>query len=111
MLPEQSTAMRKCLISRKASLGLLILLTAIVVGVCCMLPRVPQPLAYHSFADRGGLLGIPNFGDVASNLPFALIGIWGLAFLKQCHAKPDSSHFIERREQWPYVAVFAGLLL
>jgi len=98
------------LISRKASLGLLILLTAGVALVCCMLPRIPQPLSYHHFADRRSLLGIPNFGDVVSNLPFAVIGLWGLVFLRRSNSNPDG-HFIDRREQWPYLFVFLGLLL
>jgi hypothetical protein len=38
-------------------------------------------MSYHQFADQRAWLGIPNFGDVASNLPFALVGIWGLIFL------------------------------
>jgi hypothetical protein len=45
-----------------------------------MLPRIPQPQTYHLFADRRAFLGIPNFGDVASNIPFAVIGVWGLVF-------------------------------
>jgi hypothetical protein len=61
--------------SRKASLGLLIILTAVVVCVCCRMPRFAQPLSYHLFADRRAFLGIPNSADVASNLPFAAIGI------------------------------------
>ncbi|ADJ29679.1 ceramidase domain-containing protein [Nitrosococcus watsonii] len=39
---------------------------------------IPQDLAYHAFADRRSLLGIPNFFDVISNLPFVLIGILGV---------------------------------
>ncbi|MGD0942096.1 MAG: hypothetical protein ABR905_20575 [Terracidiphilus sp.] len=102
------------MISRKASLGLLVLLTVVIAGICCMIPRIPQPLSYHQFADRRGLVGLPNFGDVASNLPFAVVGIWGLIFLRRCNSNPDGhflGHFIERREQWPYLLVFIGLLL
>jgi hypothetical protein len=99
------------LISRKASLWLLLVLTVVLASVCCFLPRIPQPLSYHLFADRRSFLGIANFGDVASNLPFAVIGIWGLAFLWQSGANPASGRFLERCEQWPYVAVFLGLLL
>ena len=99
------------LISRKASLGLLVLLTAIVVVICCMLPRIPQPLSYHHFADRRSFLGIPNFGDVASNLPFAVIGIWGLVVPATIEFQSGGGHFLDRREQWPYLFVFVGLLL
>ncbi len=75
-----------------------------------MLPRIPQPLSYHHFADRRSFLGIPNFGDVVSNLPFAVVGIWGLVFLGQTNSNPEG-HFLDRREQWPYLFVFVGLLL
>jgi hypothetical protein len=98
------------LISRKSSLGLLVLLTAVVVVVCLILPRIPQPLSYHNFADRRSFLGIPNFGDVASNLPFAVVGVWGLVFLLRSNSR-QTRHFLDRREQWPYVFVFFGLLL
>jgi hypothetical protein len=90
---------------------MLIALAAIMVIVCCLLPRIPQPLSYHHFADRRSLLGIPNFGDVSSNLPFALIGIWGLVFLFRSGSVETARHFVDRRERWPYLFVFAGLLL
>ena len=98
------------MISHKTSLWLLVLLTLVVIVVCIMLQRIPQPLSYHNFADRRSLFGIPNFGDVASNLPFAVIGIWGFVFLRQCSSNPGR-HFLDRRELWPYFFVFAGLLL
>src|SRR5579863_10657414 len=99
------------MISRKASLGLLILLTAIMIMACCFLPRIPQPASYHQFADRRSLLGIPNFGDVLSNLPFAVIGICGLVFLLRTRFRNNPQAFLDERERWPYLFVFAGLLL
>ena len=57
--------------SQRTSMTLLLTLTAAVALIFLLLPRIPQPEAYHLFADRRNLLGIPNFGDVASNLPFA----------------------------------------
>ncbi len=99
------------MISRKASLGMLILLTAIVIVACCLLPRIPQPASYHQFADRRSLLGIPNFGDVVSNLPFAVIGIWGLVFLMRTRFRKNAQTFLDERERWPYLFVFVGLLL
>ena len=35
-----------------------------------LLPRTPQPLSYHHFADARSWLGIANFGGVASNVLF-----------------------------------------
>ena len=105
--------------SRKASLGLLMILAAVVVVVCGMMPRFAQPLSYHLFADRRSFLGIPNFADVASNLPFAVIGIWGIVFLLRIQSGEKAAHFpstfpehfIDRRERVPYLFVFLGLLL
>ena len=37
-----------------------------------------QDQNYHNFADSRPLLGIPNFGDVASNLLFFLVGLAGI---------------------------------
>ncbi len=41
-------------------------------------PPIPQPQDYHHFADRQTMLGIPNFWNVVSNLPFILVGALGL---------------------------------
>ncbi|MES1164011.1 MAG: hypothetical protein ABUL50_13215, partial [Rhizobacter sp.] len=38
---------------------------------------IPQWVGYHAFADTRGWLGLPNAENVLSNLPFALIGVWG----------------------------------
>lgn len=53
-------------------------LSAVAVAIAFLLPPIPQDPAYHAFADRSVLLGIPNFWNVASNLPFVLVGILGL---------------------------------
>jgi hypothetical protein len=68
-------------------------------------------LFYHQFADRRSFLGIPNFGDVTSNLPFAVIGIWGIVLLLRSNPQRIAEHFVDPQERWPYLFVFAGLLL
>lgn len=98
-------------ISRRAGLSLLLILGAVLALVCLSLPRIPQPLSYHLFADQRALLGVPNFGDVASNLPFAAIGIWGLVFIVRSKPDPAASCFLDAREIWPYSFFFFGLLL
>jgi len=79
---------------------------AAVVGIV-FLPRIPQPLSYHNFADQRAFLGIPNFFDVASNLPFLLVGIFGLVFLLR-HGKPKP---LEWPDLLPYVVLFLGVAL
>lgn len=41
---------------------------------------IPQDTAYHQFADTRVILGIPNFQNVISNLPFVLVGMAGVFF-------------------------------
>lgn len=96
-------------ISQKHSVWILAGLTLIVAAVCCMLPRIAQPQWYHLFADQRSLLGIPNFDDVVSDVPFAVLGVWGLAFVVR-HRNGERV-FIDAREAWPFLFVFTGLLL
>lgn len=86
--------------------------TAVLLGVIALfVPPIAQPLAYHHFADQRGWLGIANFGDVVSNLPFAIFGLWGLYFLFSLTPAERSRRFADSREQWPYAVVFLGLVL
>jgi hypothetical protein len=96
------------MMTRPKALAHLLVATAALIVITLLLPRIPQPAAYHNFADHRALLGIPNFLDVISNLPFAIAGLAGLGFLAR---RDSASRFHDRRERWPYAVVFAGLLL
>lgn len=96
------------MISKRAGISLLIVAALIVVLAVLLAPRVPQPDSYHHFADQRPWLGVPRFGDVISNLPFAGIGLWGLAFLA---GRESHRAFTDLRERYPYFLVFFGLLL
>lgn len=88
--------------------SLLLIAPAIIIAIIVLfLPAIPQPLSYHNFADQRGWLGIPNFGDVVSNLPFAIVGLWGLLAL----FTPGKVKFLDSRERWPYLVMFAALIL
>jgi len=52
-------------------------LLAVSLGGLLLLPPVPQDQSYHQFADQRTILGIPNFWNVASNLPFVAVGAAG----------------------------------
>ncbi len=71
----------EALISRSKAPLLLLAVAILIALIALLLPPIPQPLDYHNFADQRAWLGIPNFGDVASNLPFAIVGVCGLIFL------------------------------
>lgn len=61
----------------------------------------PQPLSYHDFADRRALWGIPNFGDVISNLGLVLVGAQAcVVLLRGAHA-PFLQPW-ERPAQWVF---------
>jgi hypothetical protein len=60
-------------------LALLAGLTAVSLAGLALLPKIPQDEAYHLFADRRTLIGIPNFWNVVSNIPFVVVGAAGLA--------------------------------
>jgi hypothetical protein len=80
--------------------------TALSVAAALLFPAMPQPAAYHDFADRRTLLGVANLLDVGSNLAFVLAGTCGLAVVARRRTR-----FERRAERWPYALFFAGLLL
>jgi hypothetical protein len=61
----------------KALLGLWMLW----MGAACFLPAWQQSPDYHAFADQRSLWGLNRAMDVLSNLPFAVMGAWGLTAL------------------------------
>jgi hypothetical protein len=54
---------------------------ASAAALWALMPSVPQPGAYHAFADQRSFLGIPNAADVLSNVAFLAVGILGLVRL------------------------------
>lgn len=96
------------LLSRRAGVWPFFVL-AVAVGIAALLfPRMDLPPSYHHFADQRSWLGIPNFGDVASNIAFFLAGLLGLNFLSR---KSSVGQLTDTRERWPYTLVFLGMLL
>ena len=63
---------------RTHPLGFLSGLAALSLAALLAVPPIPQSRIYHGFADQQALLGIPNFWNVVSNLPFVLVGVLGL---------------------------------
>jgi hypothetical protein len=53
-----------------------VLVAAVVVALVA--PAITRGPTFHLYADRRTWLGIPNAGDVLSNLPFVVVGIVGL---------------------------------
>lgn len=91
----------------KKALGLW-LLAAAVAALAWLLPRFPQPLQYHQFADRHACFGITGCFDTFTNVLFALAGLAGLRFLS---SEAGRRTFIDRREALPYRLFFIAAIL
>jgi hypothetical protein len=63
---------------RARPLGFLFGLAAISLAALLLVPPIPQSQIYHGFADHQTLVGVPNFWNVVSNLPFLVVGTLGL---------------------------------
>lgn len=90
-------------------LRVLAAISVLVVVVAMLLPPIPQPAEYHQFADRRNFFGIPNFGDVLSNLVFLFSGGAGLLFLWHNHRRSSQTVFRNRNESVPYWVFFSSV--
>lgn len=96
------------MLSARSGVWVFLGLAVLIAVVALLIPRMDLPPSYHHFADQRSWLGIPNFGDVLSNLAFLVSGLCGLTFLSR---EASSNQFGDPRERWPYAILFLGLLL
>lgn len=82
--------------------SLLLFITAFALLATMLHGRIPQDPAYHLFADTRPFAGLPNFGDIFSNLPFLLVGLYGLSRRRRL-TEPGCAG--------AYTALCAGVLL
>ncbi|MCC7227195.1 MAG: hypothetical protein IT507_10940 [Burkholderiaceae bacterium] len=87
-------------------IALVTLITLAAIAAALLIPPMPQPLAYHDFADAREAAGIPNFLNVTSNVGFLVVGIAGLFIALGRRACFQFT--IERR---PYTFFFVGVAL
>src|SRR5687767_11635440 len=82
----------------------LVVATVVAGSLAAIMSQPPfgQDQNYHAFADNRPFFGIPNFGDVASNLAFIVAGLAGL---KVCFSRQLG----EMRSAW--IVMFAGITL
>lgn len=80
----------------------------LALAVALTIPPMPQPLAYHRFADDRVWLGIPHAGDVISNLGFLAAGIFGLTVVssRKCRAAAGGNW-----HRLTYLAFFLGVVM
>ena len=96
------------MVSKNTSIAILLGVTLLIIVIGLMLKPIPQPQAYHSFADQRAWLGVPNAGRCALEHPIrpgrALGTLPFVLALAQIH-------FVDARERWPWVGVSIGLIL
>ena len=93
---------------RKPVVPILVAMAIIGVGLFWIVPPIPQPQWYHDFADKRPFLGIPNFWNVVSNLPFAFLGMWGISWVLSA----DSAEALnDHSARWMYVCLFGAVAL
>jgi hypothetical protein len=95
--------------NRSVKIGIIFFITVAGIIGTFTFPPIPQDQNYFLLADHRSLWGIPNFGDVVSNIPFSVVGILGLLTLKR-HWK-DNTRFTNRLEALPFLVAFIGLIL
>lgn len=83
----------------------LVLVAAVVLVLAFVLPPFAQPQGYHDFADKRAWLGIPNYGDVASNVMFLLVGLVGLSAIRT-----PAVRAMETAARHAYGLMFLGLV-
>ncbi len=77
------------------------LLCTAIVAVFALTPKISQDPSYHNFADQRSLIGIPNAGDVFSNIIFLCVGVKGLYDHRHKFSKVD--------QYWLRILYFVGV--
>lgn len=77
-----------------------------IAAFFALVAPIPQDPAYHAFADNRTMLGIANFWNVMSNLPFLVVGLWGMLHVFR-HGQAACMPGLELA----YIVFFAGIFL
>lgn len=92
--------------SRQSRTGILAGLALLLLVLACVLPPFAQPQGYHDFADKRAWLGVPNAGDVLSNLAFLVVGLAGLVVVRT-----PAVRAMETGARHAYALMYAGLVV
>jgi hypothetical protein len=87
---------------------MLIGLAALGAVFLFIVPPIAQPQWYHDFADQRSLFGIANFWNVISNVPFLLVGGWGICYAASVSSSEGS---LDVTERWMYFFLFVVVTL
>ena len=92
----------------KILLGIAIVLAVGFIGV---VPAISQNPDYHHFADTWSFLGISNFFNVASNVPFLIVGYLGVSIVITKAKDASPPHRLDMHEVLPAATVFIGAMM
>ena len=95
------------ILPRRLRVAAVVLFALAMVGVVLLQPRIPQPSAYHAFADQRRICGIPNFWNVMSNAAFTPVGLVGLWVM----LRTPRPRFQETFERWAYLVIMGATVL
>ncbi|MDP1771519.1 MAG: ceramidase domain-containing protein [Methylobacter sp.] len=87
-------------------LKILLAIIAVTIIAIFSIDPIAQQSSYHDFADQHRMLGIANFFNVLSNLPFVIIGIMGIRLVA---VRQATGGLAELRTM--YLTFFIGVLL
>ncbi len=86
------TALRQVL-TQSHKVLLTFVMAAAAIGGLLLVDPIPQNPDYHRFADARRLFGVPNFWNVASNLPFLFAGGLGLLQVRRIASADLATHY------------------
>ena len=72
---------------------LIVVMAAAAIGGILLVDPIPQNPDYHRFVDARTLFGVPNFWNVASNLPFLIAGGLGLLQVRRIASADLATHY------------------
>jgi hypothetical protein len=82
---------------------------AAAVAIALSVPPFTDPSWVYNLADQRRIFGVPNFMDVVSNAPWAVIGFLGVVFVWRSKAAEHDSPFTEAWERSAALVLFGFL--
>lgn len=87
-------------------LKIMLAIIAVAIIAIFSIDPIAQQLSYHDFADQRRMLGVANFFNVLSNLPFVIVGVMGIRLVALRLATGGLPEL-----QPMYLAFFVGVFL
>ncbi|MEJ2766394.1 hypothetical protein VV869_20775 [Photobacterium sp. MCCC 1A19761] len=95
--------------SRSARILFLWGIVIVLAGLLVYFAPITQSRNFYQYADQRPWLGIPNFVNVITNLPFLWVGVLGLARLRQSPSQAKPTTF-PSGSRTLYIAFYLGLI-